>query len=418
MYRWTKKILLVSFVLIFGFAQAQTKNDLQDKKEALTKEIKLANALLEEAKEEKSASINTLSTLKRKIVARGELISTLGIEINLYSDRINELLLKISETQQSIEQQQEQLAILKAEYAQMIYAAYTNKSTSDRLAFIFSAQSFQQAYKRIRYLQQYSRHSMEQAQAILFAEEALNEKLAALKQQKALLASEKVKKTTTLSKAEQEQGHLSAEQEEQQNLVNSLQKKEQKLKEGLRKKEKKAKNLDNQIRAIIAEEIRKAKEAAKTTGTASFSMTPEQKEFAVNFTANKSMLPWPVERGVITEGFGRRKHPVLAGIETFNNGVKITTEKGSAVRAVFEGTVSRIINIPGAGKAIILSHGDYFSVYSNLSDVFVKVGQDVVTKQEIGIVLTNTRSKETITELQIWKGDNKLDPAQWLYRAY
>lgn len=405
-------------MLVFGIANAQTKEDLQDKKEALTKEIQLTNDLLQEARKEKNTSINTLSTLKRKIVARGELISTLGIEINLYSKRINELLEATAATEESIAKQQEQLASLKEEYAGMIYAAYTNKGASDRLAFIFSAQSFHQAYKRIRYLQQYSKYRKQQAQTILRVEADLKEQLVELKQQKALLAAEKLRKTKTLSNTEKEQGQLANEKEEQQSLVNSLQKKEQKLKKELREKEKKAKALEGQIREIIAEEIRKAKAAAKATGTASFSMTPEQEELAANFTANKSMLPWPVERGVITEGFGRRKHPVLAGIETFNNGVKITTEKGSAARAVFAGTVSRIINIPGAGKAIILSHGDYFSVYSNLSDVFVKVGQSVITKQDIGMVLTNTSSKETVTELQIWKGDSKLDPAQWLYRAY
>ena len=174
----------------------------------------------------------------------------------------------------------------------------------------------------------------------------------------------------------------------------------------------------NKSRKIIEEEIRKAKEAAASTGTPSFSMTPEQKELTENFTTNKGTLPWPVERGVITEGFGKQKHPVLAGIEIYNNGVKITTEKGASARAIFDGIVSRILNIPGAGKAIIVSHGDYFSVYNNLSDVFVTAGQSIKTKQEIGLISTNSSTNETITELQIWKGNKKLNPAQWLYRAY
>ena len=121
---------------------------------------------------------------------------------------------------------------------------------------------------------------------------------------------------------------------------------------------------------------------------------------------------------MITERFGKQKHPVLAGIETYNNGVKITTEKGASVRAIFDGTVSRVLNIPGAGKAIIVSHGDYFSVYNNLSDVFVTPGQSLKTKQEVGLAFTNSSNNETITELQIWKGNKKLNPAQWLYRAY
>ena len=129
-------------------------------------------------------------------------------------------------------------------------------------------------------------------------------------------------------------------------------------------------------------------------------------------------MPWPVERGVIIERFGVQAHPVLRGIETFNNGVKITTEEEAIVRAVFEGTVSRIIDIPGAGKAVILSHGDYFSVYSNLLKVSVRRGQSVLHKEKIGTVLTKTNPKESITELQIWKGSEKMDPSSWLYKAY
>lgn len=418
MSRWIKYLFILTSLLCTTLVQAQTKEELQDKQEALADEIKLTNALLQAAKQEKNQSVNTLSTLKRQIAARGELINTLGIEIDLYTNRIQTLLMEVVATEEAIKQQQEVLAKLKEEYAQMIYSAYTNKGANDRLAFIFSAHSFHQAYKRIRYLQQYSQFRKQQAELIIAQEEELAQELLSLKQQKALLAAEKVRKTNSLSKTQKEQGQLAGEKEAEQGLLNNLQKRERKLKQDLQAKERKAKALETEIRAIIAEEIRKAKDAAKSTGTASFSMTPEQKQLAAHFTANKSKLPWPVERGVITEGFGRRKHPVLAGIETFNNGVKITTEKGSAARAVFEGTVSRIINIPGAGKAIILSHGDYFSVYSNLSDVFVKAGQSVSTKQEIGMVLTNTNTKETITELQIWKGNEKLDPAQWLYRAY
>ena len=147
-------------------------------------------------------------------------------------------------------------------------------------------------------------------------------------------------------------------------------------------------------------------------------MTPEQQLLADNFTQNKGKLPWPVERGVIVESFGIQKHPVLRGIETFNNGIKLSTENASFARAVFEGKVSRIISIPGAGKALIINHGDYFTVYSNLSDVLVKTGEIVELKQNLGVVITNKKTKETITELQIWKGDEKLNPSDWLFKAY
>ena len=418
MLKWTKDIICVLLCCFSAVALAQSKEELQDKKEQLQNEITLTNDLLNEAKKDKNTSINTLSTLKRKIAIRDEMITTLEVEIGLYGKRIQQIEQEVFATEESIIQKQAELQSLKVEYAKLVYHAYHNRGAYDRLAFIFSAHSFHQAYKRIKYFQQYSQFRQRQVKLIEVKEAELETELLSLKQSKAMLLMEKNKKTKALGDTQSEKKQLDSEKEEQQSLVNELSKKEKQLKKELKTKEQQAKVLDAQIRKIIEEEIRKAKEAAASTGTPSFSMTPEQKELAENFTTNKGTLPWPVERGVITERFGKQKHPVLPGIMTYNNGIKITTEKGASARAIFDGTVSRILNIPGAGKAIIVSHGDYFSVYSNLSDVFVTAGQSLKTKQEIGLVSTNSNTNETITELQIWKGNKKLNPAQWLYRAY
>ena len=356
--------------------------------------------------------------MKRKITARDEMINTLVIEIGLYAKGIQQLEQEVFIAEERIVLKQVELQSLKEEYAKLIYHAYHNRGGYDRLAFIFTAHSFHQAYKRIKYFQQYSQFRQQQVKLIKEKEVELETELLSLKQNKAMLLVEKNKKAKVLGNTEREKQKLDSEKGEQQSLFNDLAKKEKQLKTELKEKEQQAKALDVQIRKIIEEEIRKAKEASASTGTPFFSMTPEQKELAENFTTNKGTLPWPVERGVITERFGKQKHPVLAGIETYNNGVKITTEKGASARAIFDGTVSRILNIPGAGKAIILSHGDYFSVYNNLSDVFIAAGQSIKTKQEIGLVSTNPSTNETITELQIWKGNKKLNPAQWIYRAY
>ena len=418
MFQWTKHIICVLLCFSSVFVLAQSKEELQDTKEQLQNEIKLTNDLLNEAKKEKKTSINRLSTLKRKITARDEMINTLVIEIGLYAKGIQQLEQEVFITEESIVLKQVELQSLKEEYAKLIYHAYHNRGGYDRLAFIFTAHSFHQAYKRIKYFQQYSQFRQQQVKLIKEKEVELETELLSLKQNKAMLLVEKNIKAKVLGNTEREKQKLDSEKGEQQSLFNDLAKKEKQLKTELKEKEQQAKALDVQIRKIIEEEIRKAKEASASTGTPFFSMTPEQKELAENFTTNKGTLPWPVERGVITERFGKQKHPVLAGIETYNNGVKITTEKGASARAIFDGTVSRILNIPGAGKAIILSHGDYFSVYNNLSDVFIAAGQSIKTKQEIGLVSTNSSTNETITELQIWKGNKKLNPAQWLYRAY
>ena len=418
MFQWTKHIICALLCTFSAIVFAQSKEELQNKKEQLQNEIKLTNELLNEAKKEKNSSINTLSTLKRKITSRNEMITTLGIEIGLYSKQIQQLEQEVFVTEESIKAKQVELQSLKEEYAKLVYHAYHNRGAYDRLAFIFSAHSFHQAYKRIKYFQQYSQFRQQQVKLIEEKEAELERELLSFKQSKAMLLVEKNKKTKALVNTESEKQQLDSEKDEQQSLVNELAKKEKYLKTELKTKEQQSKTLDAQIRKIIEEEIRKAKEVAASTGTPSFSMTPEQKDLAEKFTNNKGTLPWPVERGVIIERFGKQKHPVLAGIETYNNGIKITTEKGSSVRAIFDGTVSRILNIPGAGKAIIVSHGDYFSVYNNLSDVFVTVGQSLKTKQEIGLVFTNSSNNETITELQIWNGNKKLNPSQWLYRAY
>ena len=180
----------------------------------------------------------------------------------------------------------------------------------------------------------------------------LSDELLALKRQKVLLTVAKNEKTQLLESFQIEVGILDSEQSSQKTLLSKLRKKEKQLKKELQSKQRLAKELDKQIRKIIEEEIRLAK-AKATKESDVLALTPEEQELADNFTSNKGKLPWPVERGVIIERFGVQAHPVLKGIETFNNGVKISTEEGALIRAVFEGTVSRIIDIPGAGKAVI-----------------------------------------------------------------
>ena len=409
--------LLLAICSFNSFSQSGDKEALQDKKAKIQKEIKLTNTLLQKANKEKNQSLTTLSTLNKQIQSRQEIIQMLDLEVKMASIQIGNLKQQIQETQQSIVTQQDLLDTLKSEYALMIRHAYLNRNAYDRLAFVFSAQSYNQAFKRLRYLQEYSQFRQKQVEEIQLTEQKLNDELLALKRQKVLLIVAKNEKTQSLKASQIEIGILDNEQSSQKNLLFKLRKKEKQLKKELQSKQSLAKELDKQIRKIIEEEIRLAKAKASKESDI-LALTPEEQELADNFTSNKGKLPWPVERGVIIERFGVQAHPVLRGIETFNNGVKITTEEGAIVRAVFEGTVSRIIDIPGAGKAVILSHGDYFSVYSNLLKVSVKRGQSVLHKEKIGTVLTKTNPKESITELQIWKGSEKMDPSSWLYKAY
>ena len=419
MCRCRSYLLTVVFTLGFCLlANSQSKEVLQSKKAQIQKEIQLTNKLIKKAKKEKNQSINILSTLNKQIESRGEIVKTLDLEIKMTIVQIENLKAEIKDTKQSIQNQQNLLDTLKKEYALMIRHAYHNRNSYDRLAFIFSAQSYNQAFKRIRYLQEYSQFRQKQVKEIKEVERQLSEELLSLKRQKVLLTVAKNERNAMLGESQIEINLLTQEKQSQNTFLSSLRKREKKLKKDLSKQQQLAKTLDDKIKKIIAEEIRKAKEKANVGGGVTLSLTPEEQQLADNFSSNKGKLPWPVERGVIIERFGIQPHPVLRGIETLNNGVKITTEEGSFVRAIFEGKVSRIIDIPGSGKAVIISHGDYFTVYSNLIEVFVKRGQTVGLKEDIARVFTKSSNKESITELQIWKGSEKLDTSSWLYKAY
>lgn len=418
MFRCRIYIVLALVLTSLSFVSGQTKEELQAKKAKIQKEIQLTNTLIRKAKQQKSQSLNTLSTLNKQISSRDEVIKTLDLEIKMTLIQIEQLKEEITQTQQSIKDQNKLLDTLKNEYAQMIRHAYFNRNSYDRLAFIFSANSYNQAFKRLRYLQQYSQFRAKQVEDIKQLEKSLSQELLSLKRQKVLLTVAKNERNQSLDESKVEKTLLTQEKLSQNNILTSLKKKEKQLKKDLKSKQQAAKNLDNKIKKIIAEEIRKAKEKATQNGSPTFSLTPEEQQLSDNFNANKGKLPWPVERGVIIERFGIQKHPVLSGIETLNNGIKITTEEGITVRSIFQGNVSRIIDIPGSGKAVILSHGEYFTVYSGLSEVFVRRGQTIDLKETIGLVLTKSTTQESIIELQIWKGSEKMDPSAWLYKAY
>ena len=180
-----------------------------------------------------------------------------------------------------------------------------------------------------------------------------------------------------------------------------------------------AKELDDRIRKIIEEEIKSARDRAKKSSKDdSFGLTPEALALSSEFASNKGKLPWPLEKGVIIAKYGKQKHTVFSAIETFNNGVDIATDQNSIVRVIFDGTVSRIFFIKGEGKAVLINHGEYFSVYSGLKEVSVKTGEKLLSKEKIGVVDTNKKENKTELHFEIWKGYDKHDPSNWLYKAY
>ncbi|MCC6252516.1 MAG: peptidoglycan DD-metalloendopeptidase family protein [Bacteroidia bacterium] len=422
------KWLLLFFIFLNTVVCAQSKKELEKRKAKLQSEIKATNKLLDETKKNKRTSLNQLVTLNKKIGMREELISTIGTELNLLGNQIDE-------NQQKISYLEKELEVLKKEYAEMIIFAHRNQSNYNKLMFVFSADDFNQAFKRLKYFQQYGEYRKKQAALIDSTKSKIN-------MQNRLLMGKKEEKNKLLISEEEQKDSLTKEKQEKEKVLSQLQSKEKQLKAELAKRQADANKLNAAIKKIIDEEVKKAREEARraaaeakkkketsknTSGTTNkpdakepedksepeLKLTPEAQKLSNNFAANKSKLPWPVTEGIISSGFGEHDHPVLKGIKVKNNGIDISTKNTAPVRAIFEGTVSGVISIPGAGKAVIVRHGEYLTVYSNLDNVTVNKGDKVNTKQQIGRVSESDDDRGEL-HFEIWKGSVLLNPAQWI----
>jgi septal ring factor EnvC (AmiA/AmiB activator) len=405
------RILGVSWILpviILGSsfalsAQVSEKESLQQKKTAIEKEIEYTSKLLEETQKNKQSSMNELAVINRKINRREALIQTISDELAVL-DR------QILQNQQSLEKLDAELKQLKDEYARMIYLTFLNRGAYDRLMFLFSAKNFNQAYQRMKYMQQYSDYRRKQAALIMEKQNELTEKTREIERQKA-------DKEALLSSKEKELVKLGTEKSDQNVTLSRLGQKESDLRKTLKEKEAAARKLQQALERIIAEEIRKSNEMMNTrtaSSSATFALTPEEKELSTSFTANMGKLPWPTERGVISSPFGEQPHPVLKGIKVKNNGIDILTNAGSPARAIFAGEVTRIIAVPKYHNVVIIRHGEFLSVYSNLAEVMVSKGDKVVTRQVIGSIQTDESSSRTELHFELWKGKELQDPLQWI----
>ena len=281
-----------------------------------------------------------------------------------------------------------------------------------RLVFIFSAEDFNQAYRRIKYFQQYGSYRRMQAELIVKTHDMLALKELELERQKA-------EKQNLLSNEQAEKTLLEGEKQQVNGTLQSLGKQEKELKATLRSKQKAVAELDNAIQKIIAEEIRLAEEraraAAGTSKTSSgFALTPEELQLSEDFAGNKGKLPWPTERRIVSGTFGEHQHPVLPRVKINNNGIDILTSEGEHARAVFNGEVTRVISVPNFNNVVIIRHGEYLTVYSNLDEVLVSKGQKVETKQQIGRIYTNRNQNKTEMHFEIWKAKDLQNPAFWL----
>jgi len=399
------------------------RKELESKRKELLEKIKDAKKVLEDTRKKKSSSITQLKAISSQIRTREKVINNVQQQITVLNDQIDE-------SKDSLALLKADLEKLKQDYAKSILAAYKSRNVYDKMMFVFSSRSFNQALKRIEYLNQYSDYRQRQAELILRKQhdiiDALNKMIARKRDKMALMGMK-----------EEEKKELELDKKEENQVLSSLQEKEKEVRKQLAENQQAAKKLNHAIEEMIAREIEEARkkeearrreEAARNAAKNNTAkpepskpakaendlyLTPEVVKLSSDFEQNKNNLPWPVERGYIAEPFGTHPHPTLKGVMVNNNGVDINTQQGAGVRAVFKGKVTKIFTVPGMGKIVLINHGKYFTAYARLATTAVKEGQQVDSKQVIGTVDTND---EGVTEVQfqIWLMDKKLDPEDWL----
>ncbi|MCM4162003.1 peptidase M23 [Arenibacter sp. A80] len=402
--------LLVVFFLFSHITMAQTNEQkaLESKREQLQKEISEINRLLFAEKKEKGNVLEQMEAMDQKINVRQQLIRVTNQQSNLLNRQINTNVRNIGKLRND-------LAFLKEEYGNMIQKSYQNKSGQSRLMFLLSSENFLQAFKRFQYMKQYTQYRKEQGEQIVG-------KTNELTQLNRDLSEQRKEKDRLVAENTQIKDQLFKEIQSQKELLKSIRKNESKYAVAIENKKKEAKRIDEQIerliRSAIAASNREASKSSSTTATSSskFVLTPEATIVANNFSANKGKLIWPVEKGIKRQGFGVYSDAVYPGIKHESNGVIIATDEGSKARAIFEGEVIAILSVPGGNKGVQIKHGNYISTYYNLSRVYVKKGDKVNTKSDLGDIYTSKSSGTTQLKFYLYKDTTRLNPEEWIYQ--
>jgi septal ring factor EnvC (AmiA/AmiB activator) len=409
------------FLLLFCFAtpmwsQPPTQEELEQRKAKIQLEIQEKEKLLQSVKSKEKSVVNQLLIQKEKIGLKEKLIRTTEKQTKLLTNDIYINQLKINQLNRDLEK-------LREDYVQMIVKSYKSRSEQSRAMFLLSSENFLQAYKRAQYMKQYASYRKMQGEEIKGKTKQLedyNVKIGAQKQEKEKLIAEN----------EKEKQELEKEKKEQEKIANQIKKEKGKIAAEIKKKQQETKRIDDQIKRMIREAIAAAnrKTAAanvkanpKTTAaekkaiesSSKIILTPEGKIVSDNFKANKGRLPWPVEKGAITLGYGDQPHPVFRTLTVHNSGIEISTESGSTARVVFAGEVTQVQQLTPLKKAVAVKHGDYFTIYQNLSSVNVSVGDKVSAKQVLGKIRTDSDGK-TVLKFLVLQNTTFFNPTGWL----
>ncbi|WP_235832050.1 murein hydrolase activator EnvC family protein [Flavobacterium ranwuense] len=397
------------------WSQESQQEKLEERKAQIQKEIRENERLLQTVKKKEKSAVNVVVIQSTKIKLKEKLINTTEKQTKLLS---NDMYIN----QVQINKLKKELAVLKDDYAEMIVKSYKSRSAESRAMFLLSSENFLQAYKRAQYMKQYTGFRKMQGEEI----KTKSNKLTDFNQK---LNVQKTAKQKLIAENEKERLSLEKEKKEQLKLVSVIKKDKNKISQEIRKRQQEARAIDSQIRRIIREAIaaanrKAALEKAKANPSAPVSkaavssskieLTPESKIIADNFRANRGRLPYPVEKGFISLGYGNQPHPQFSTITVHNSGVEITTDQGANARAVFGGEVTSVIILSPVNKAVTILHGDYFTVYQNLSSVSVSKGDKVSIKQSIGRIKTNGDTGKTILKFMISQNATLINPQSWL----
>ncbi len=409
-------LLLIPFLMS---GQISQQEKLEQRKAEIQAQIRANEKLLQSVKKQEKSVLNVIGIKEQKIRLKENLIET-------NENQTKVLAKNMTKNQMEINQLNKELDTLKADYAKMIVKSYKSRSEQSRAMFILSSTSFLQAYKRAQYMKQYSSYRKMQGDEIIDKTNEIsgvNKKLNIQKEVKIKLIKENVTEKIVLEK----------EKQEQVKLVNSIKKDKKKIAVQIKQQQQETRQIDRQIdkliRDAIAEANRKAAEANRkanpgkiitiaeskaSESSTKIVLTPEGKIESDNFKNNRGRLPWPVERGAVSLKFGDQPHPLFPSLIIHNSGVEITTDQGANARAVFAGEVTQVQVVSPINKAVIIKHGDFFTVYQNLSKVFVREGDKVSIKQNLGQVRTSGDTGKTVMKFMISQNTTYANPASWL----
>ena len=383
----------------FCYAQNLSQKDLELKRIDLVNEIKNIQKLINNSKDERKLAVENIENLNYKLDLQNEIIKITNNELNIIS-------VSIRNNQEAINLLKKSQQSLKSQYAEMILKSYKTRSKTGKLMFIFSSVNFQQALKRIQYFKQYSEFQNNQLQKI-----AINTK--ELKSLANKLNNDKNLQLKLISDNQNVKNNISQELSNKNNLLNFISKNQTKYVREIKLKQQKTAKIDREIEKIIARAIAESKRK-KNTSSNLFTLTPEAKLLSNNFISNKGKLPWPVQKGYISLKYGKQPHPVVKTATIQSNGIRIITASSQKARTIFNGTIYRIISSKNGSKTILIQHGNFFTVYKNLSTIYVNKGDKVFTKQEIGLIMTNKNSGQTILSFSLFKDNKTENPLFWI----